>query len=80
MICESCGSDRVLSAQGKCSDLTSFSIGSIQKNGGYVPSDMNIGGGDYIEFDLCLECGQIDGHWPCPETDLEREEDDEEEW
>ena len=26
---------------------------------GYVPSGLGIGSGDYIEFDYCLACGQI---------------------
>jgi hypothetical protein len=31
---------------------------------GYVPSGLGIGGGDYIDFKLCLSCGQIQGEWP----------------
>ena len=31
---------------------------------GYVPSSLNIGGGDYVEFKYCLSCGQIQGKWP----------------
>lgn len=30
----------------------------------YVPSDLNIGGGDYLSFDVCLDCGQMQGEWP----------------
>jgi len=26
---------------------------------GYVPHDFNIGGGDYIDFRYCLDCGRI---------------------
>lgn len=38
---------------------------------GSVPHDMNIGGGDYIEFEFCLECGQIQGEFPTPLTEME---------
>ncbi len=34
---------------------------------GYVPYDLNIGGGDYIEFKYCLDCGQIQGTFPISE-------------
>jgi hypothetical protein len=26
---------------------------------GYVPTGIGIGGNDYLEFDYCLNCGQI---------------------
>lgn len=32
---------------------------------------MGIGGGDYFEIDLCLDCGRVQGEFPLPETDLE---------
>jgi hypothetical protein len=65
-----CKSERILSVSGKCSDIGSVSIGS-QKKEGYVPYDMGIGGGDYIEFNVCLDCGQMQGTWPLPITKLE---------
>lgn len=43
----------------------------------YVPKDMNIGGGDYIRFSYCLDCGKIQNEFPLPKTDLEGGEDDE---
>jgi hypothetical protein len=39
---------------------------------GYVPDDMGIGGGDYVEFDYCLQCGQIQGRFPRGITSLEK--------
>lgn len=39
---------------------------------GYVPDDLGIGGGDYVEFDLCLDCGQVQGTWPLPLSKKER--------
>jgi hypothetical protein len=38
---------------------------------GYVPRDLGIGGGDYLEFTFCLDCGLIKGKWPRPPTELE---------
>jgi len=37
----------------------------------YVPGDFGIGGGDYIRFDYCLECGKIQGDFPLEITELE---------
>jgi hypothetical protein len=34
---------------------------------GYVPTDLNVGGGDYMEVRFCLECGQIQGEFPISE-------------
>ena len=38
---------------------------------GYVPRDLGIGGGDDVQFDYCLDCGQIQGKFPLPRTALE---------
>jgi hypothetical protein len=40
----------------------------------YVRSDIGIGGGDYVSFQYCGNCGQIVGKFPIPPFD---EEDDE---
>ena len=71
MPCKTCNSDRIVSFGGKSSDLNVATIGE-KEHEGYVPHDMNIGGGDYVEFKFCLNCGQIQGTWPRPETSLER--------
>lgn len=83
MKCQRCKSERVASISGKCSDCCSWSVGGGEMDDGYVPGDMGIGGGDYIEFEFCLECGQIQGKFPCPPTEIETgepadEEEDEE--
>ena len=67
-----CGSKRIATVQAKSSDLNFISIGDKEHNG-YVPKDMGIGEGDYIEFDYCLDCGQIQGEFPLPSTKLEEE-------
>lgn len=58
---EACGG-RVVKVFAKCSD--SFSVETEdehQEYEGYVPDDMGIGSGDYIDFAYCLDCGQIQG-------------------
>ena len=64
--CLRCGSKRILGVGGKCSDLCDLWYGE-QTMDGYVPEGLNIGGGDYIEFRLCLECGQVQDQFPVPE-------------
>lgn len=60
-----CGSKRIVDVVGKTSDLCNVRFTQTGKEkDGYVPDDMNIGGGDYLDFSLCLNCGQIQGEWP----------------
>lgn len=70
MNCQKCNSSRVVMVSAKCSDLCVVKI-SNQTHNGYVPHDMGIGGGDYVEIDLCLDCGHVQGEWPVPDTELE---------
>ena len=58
-----CGSARILSVSGKTSDGCCMDYGDVQYDG-YIPSGLNLGHGDYLEFDLCLECGHIKGTFP----------------
>ncbi len=76
--CAKCASHRIGTVSGKCSDLSDFSLGNISKDG-YLPSDIGIGGGDYIEFSYCLDCGTIEGTFPLPPTEIEVGEDEEDE-
>lgn len=80
--CQRCNSERILVVSGKTSDLCWASIHSHEHDG-YVPGDIGlsgtdeeqaINGGDYLAFDLCLACGQVQGTWPLPESKLERGE------
>jgi len=66
-----CGSNRIATVQSKSSDLNFISVGDKEHNG-YVPKDMGIGEDDYIEFEYCLDCGQIQGEFPIPLTNLEQ--------
>jgi hypothetical protein len=76
--CQKCNSFRIISVCGKCSDLSSVEFRETEEDG-YLPHDLGIGGGDYIEFSYCLECGQIQGAFPLPESEIEREENEREE-
>lgn len=72
--CTSCNSVRIVKVSGKCSDMFSCSTRAqniYRRYSGCVPSDLNIGGGDYLEFEFCLECGKIQADFPLPDTKLE---------
>ena len=72
MTCERCGSERIASINAKCSDLFNMSIGTCEViRGDYVPTDYNIGGGDYVRVGYCLDCGQMEGDWPVEKGDIE---------
>jgi hypothetical protein len=63
MICQHCKRNRVLTVNAKCSDCCDVHFDDNECSG-YVPYDLNIGGGDYITFDFCLDCGQIQAEFP----------------
>lgn len=69
MKCQRCGSNRLAEISGKSSDCNSIDIEG-KKFDGYVPNDIGIGGGDYIEMSWCLDCGQIQGEWPVYPEDV----------
>lgn len=71
MECQKCGSDRIMIISGKCADLFYASYKSHEIDG-YVPDDIGLkDGGDYVDLDYCLECGQIQGEWPISDPDFE---------
>lgn len=81
MTCQKCKSTRVARLSAKCSDLCFVSVDG-REHDGYVPSDMGIGGGDYVDLKWCLGCGQLQGEFPMSVSALEedplvRDEDDE---
>ena len=79
MSCESCGSDRIASVDAKCSDRFSMDIDDRNVvKGDYVPRDYNIGGGDYVRFGYCLDCGQMEGEWPVEPSEIEETETEDE--
>ena len=52
----------------KCSDLCycwyKDDDGLTVENDGYVPSDLGIGGGDYVDITIDTKTGQIEGWKP----------------
>lgn len=53
-----CGSIRIATVSAYCSWVTSVILGANVCDG-YIPADMGIGGGNEIQFDWCLDCGQL---------------------
>jgi len=74
MACQRCKSDRVLDVGAKCSDCCGISSHNSEHEG-YVPKGIGIGGGDYVEFSYCLECGQIQGTFPIAKEMVEENEE-----
>jgi hypothetical protein len=37
---------------------------------------MGIGGGDNVRMDICLDCGQVQGTYPIPQSDMELQDDE----
>lgn len=74
MECQRCGGNRIASIEGQSSDGNYGDIEGKKFCGEYVPSNIGIGGGDYIRFSWCLNCGQIQGEWPVYHQDDENEE------
>ena len=52
-----------------------FISSNIKSNQNYVPYDLGIGGGYYIQFMYCLNCGKIHGNFPLPTTMIELKEE-----
>ena len=67
--CTKCGSPRITTISGKCSDMCFVRYPDGREDCNYVPYDIGIGGGDYIEFDYCLECGSIQDDFPVKEEE-----------
>lgn len=58
MTCTNCKSERLAHVDAKCSDMCHFSVKG-QERDNYVPYTVGIGGGDYVAFIYCLDCGMI---------------------
>ena len=73
--CQRCGARRIVFIALEADDMATATIGDHRVENDYLPIDMGIGD---IEFRYCLNCGQIQGTWPVPETELERTEKEDE--
>lgn len=56
--CTRCKSTRLLYVGAKTSDMCWARLGTHDHNG-YVPEGFGIGGGDYLDIEFCLDCGQV---------------------
>jgi hypothetical protein len=68
--CQRCSGSRLARILAHCSDMCSVDLAGRHFHG-YVPRDLGIGGGDDVQFDYCLDCGQIQGKFPLRTTELE---------
>jgi len=75
MTCK-CGSERIAGIGAKCSDLCYTTLPGRKDIDGYVVDGLGIGGGDYVEFDYCLDCGQLQGTFPITEKSISEALDD----
>ena len=67
-----CDHNRIISISAKCSDLFSASYGDLSIDG-YVPEGIGISDdSDYVAFDYCISCGQIQGKFPIPEKNIRK--------
>ena len=79
-----CGSKRIASFGGKVSDLGWCTLPMPEKSinhdklggdkfelEGYMPSIKDVCGGDYIEIDICLDCGHVQREWPFTEEEVQ---------
>ena len=77
MKCDKCGSNRIMEISGKTSDLCSAESPEGWATNGYVPANIGIskpdGGGDYITFEYCLDCGKIQGEFPISQENYKEE-------
>jgi hypothetical protein len=63
MECQGCKGENVATVSSKCSDRCHWRADGIDVDG-YVPEGVGIGGGDYVYFSYCFDCGQMQGEWP----------------
>jgi hypothetical protein len=75
MNCDKCGSKRILVVDSKCADKCSMQFKDADYIG-YPQSDVGVGGGDYIGFKLCLQCGKIQGEFPISDPAFSQEDEE----
>lgn len=63
MTCQTCKGERLGNVSTKCSNAC-YVKADNKEYFGEPPYNLGIGGGDYVEFTWCLDCGQIQGEFP----------------
>jgi hypothetical protein len=61
--CQRCGAVAIVEVCGKTSDMCNMQH-LHREFDGYVLRDMGVGQDDYLEFEFCVNCGQIQGEFP----------------
>jgi len=56
-----CEHPRVLHVGGKTSDMCNITWPDDTESDGYVPSGLGIGGGDYLNLSICIDCKVVLG-------------------
>ena len=69
--CDKCQSERVVFVGG-LSAYRSYVLINAKDDDNYIPSDFGLGEYGAFEFNLCLNCGKIQGQFPRPMTPVER--------
>jgi hypothetical protein len=78
MSCRECQSERIVSIMGHCVDRFTAEMGNKEYGPDYVPKGLNIGQGDDIQFEYCLDCGMIQDDFPINPEIFDDSKDDEE--
>ena len=78
MECQRCKSSRIFAIFTKCSDDCNIRrFPDRRYSDGYVPEGPLSGecGSDYMEFEVCAECGQMQGEFPATDAQFGFEEE-----
>ena len=59
MICDNCDENKVISVTAKCKDMCDITYADGTNYDGYVPANLGIGEGDYIELTFCTDCRML---------------------
>lgn len=63
LLCQRCNSPRLSSIFAKSSDRNHGNIEGCEFDG-YLPVGLEISSGNFIDFEWCRNCGQIQGEFP----------------
>lgn len=73
-----CGSDRILCIGGKVSDMGHFNIPHLGvEHHGSMPYEItpSLCHGDYIEMEICMDCGRVQNFEPVTDDDVREHEE-----
>ena len=76
MKCDKCESDRILGVGAKCNDIWAVAFSGVSQVD-YAPRDVGLGGGDYLDFQICLDCGKVQGDFPIEDPEVSQRDDEE---